>query len=139
MCFFKFLNCSLAALHPTLCHYWGDSLSQSMFITVVLSFGTKCHWESRNEIGSLSPAEQLLGLESWIVWFYHNALVHKAAFLKFECCCKYRCHLMLRKRLFYLIQDQNNSRLMQFQFYMQVSVTGVKLLKLHITKIQEYY
>ena len=61
---FFFFNCYLAAPRQILGHYRGDSLTHPMLITAVFfTFLTQGHWEPRNEIGSLSPAERLVGFE----------------------------------------------------------------------------
>ena len=58
-----FLNCYLAAPRPILDHYWGDNLTHPMLITAFFIFDPKGHRESRNEVGSLSLAECLVGFE----------------------------------------------------------------------------
>ena len=58
-----FLNCYLAAPRPTLGHFRGDSLTHLMLITVFLHFWPEDHREPCNEVGSLSPAERLVGFE----------------------------------------------------------------------------
>ena len=58
-----FFNCYLVAPWPALGHYRGDSLTHLMLITAVLHFQPKGHQEPRNKVGSLSPAEHLVGFE----------------------------------------------------------------------------
>ena len=59
-----FLNCYLTAPWPILVHYGGGSLTHPVFITAFLNPQPKGHSESRIEVGSLSPAEHLVGFES---------------------------------------------------------------------------
>ena len=47
-----------------------------MLILVFLYIWPQGYWEPRNKIGSLSPAERLVGFESWNFRFIHNALTH---------------------------------------------------------------
>ena len=61
--FFFFFNCYLAAPRPTSGHYRGDSLTHPMLITAFLHIRPEGHWEPRSEVGSLSPAERLVGFE----------------------------------------------------------------------------
>ena len=58
-----FFNCYLAAPWPTLGHYRGVSLTHLMLITGVLHIQPEGHWEPRNEVGSLSVADCLVGFE----------------------------------------------------------------------------
>ena len=58
-----FFNCYLAVSRPSLDHSRGDSLTNPMLITAFVQFRPKGHREPRNEIGSLSPAEHLVGFE----------------------------------------------------------------------------
>ena len=58
-----FFNCYLAVPRPTLGHSQGDSLTNPMLITAFLHVRPEGHWEPRNEVGSLSPAECLVGFE----------------------------------------------------------------------------
>ena len=61
---FIFFNCYLAAPRPTLGHYQGDSLTHPMLIIAFfLHFQPEGHREPRNKVGSLSPAERLVGFE----------------------------------------------------------------------------
>ena len=60
MCIFYF-NWYLAAPRPTLGHYRRDSLTRPMLITAFLHFQPEGQWEPRDEVGSLSPAERLVG------------------------------------------------------------------------------
>ena len=48
---------------PTLSHFQGDSFTNPMVITAFVQFRPKCHQESRNEVGSLSPFEHQVGFE----------------------------------------------------------------------------
>ena len=61
--FFFFFNCYLAAPRPTSGHYRGDSLTHPMLITAFLHIRPEGHREPRSEVGSLSPAERLVGFE----------------------------------------------------------------------------
>ena len=60
---FHFFNCNLVVPRPTLNHYRGDSLTAIItLITAFLQFQLG-HREPRNEVGSLSLAEYLMGFE----------------------------------------------------------------------------
>ena len=61
--FFFFFNCYLAAPRPTSGHYRGDSLTHPMLINAFLHIRPEGHREPRSEVGSLSPAERLVGFE----------------------------------------------------------------------------
>ena len=61
--FFIFFNCYLAAPRPTSGHYRGDSLTHPMLVTAFLHIRPDGHREPRSEVGSLSPAERLVGFE----------------------------------------------------------------------------
>ena len=56
--FFFFFNCYLAVPRPALGHSQGGSLTNSMLITVLVHIRPEGHWEPRNKVGSLSPAER---------------------------------------------------------------------------------
>ena len=58
-----FFNCYLAAPRPTLGRCQGDSLTNPMLIIAFYLFRPEGHREPRNEVGSLSPAEHLVGFE----------------------------------------------------------------------------
>ena len=58
-----FFNFYLAVPRPTLGHYREDSLTHPMLITAFLHFRPEGHLEPRSEVGSLSPAERLVGFE----------------------------------------------------------------------------
>ena len=58
-----FFNCYLAGPRPTLSHSQGDSLTNPMLITAFYLLRPEGHWEPCSEVGSLSPAECLLGFE----------------------------------------------------------------------------
>ena len=60
---FFFFNCFLAVPRPTLGHSQGDSLTNPMLITAFVHIRPEGHREPRNEVGSLSPAEHLVGFE----------------------------------------------------------------------------
>ena len=76
-CFFVvFFNCYLAAPQPTLGHSQGDSLTNPMLITAFVHIRPEGHREPRNEVGSLSPAERLAGLNREPSNSYCNALTH---------------------------------------------------------------
>ena len=47
-----------------------------MLITVLLEFWPKGHQESRNKVGSLSLAKQLVEFELRTFSFYYNTLTH---------------------------------------------------------------
>ena len=53
----------MAAPRPTLGHYQGGSLIHPMLITCILHIRPEGHQEPHNEVGSLSPAEHLVGFE----------------------------------------------------------------------------
>ena len=54
----------MVALGPTLGHSRGDSLTNPMLITAFfVHIRPEGHREPRNEVGSLSPAERLVGFE----------------------------------------------------------------------------
>ena len=55
--------CYLAAPQPTLGHCQGGSVINPMFITTLYLFRPEAHWEPRNEVGSESLAEHLVGFE----------------------------------------------------------------------------
>ena len=69
-----FFNCYLAAPRPTLGHYRGGSLTHTMLITCVLHIRPEGNREPRNEVGSLSPAEHLVGFEPGIFPFWWQRL-----------------------------------------------------------------
>ena len=58
-----FFNWYLAALRSTLGRYQGGSLTHPILITCVLHIRSGGHREPRCEVGSLSPAERLVGFE----------------------------------------------------------------------------
>ena len=58
-----FFTCYLAVPRPALGHSQGDSLTNLMFITAFVYIPPEGHREPRNEVGSLSPAERLVGFE----------------------------------------------------------------------------
>ena len=62
--FFFFFNCYLTAPRPTLGHYRGDSLTHPMLITAFFYiFDPKVTGSLVARVGSLSPAERLVGFE----------------------------------------------------------------------------
>ena len=65
----SFFNYYLAVPWPTLGHSQGDSLNNPMLIAVFVQFRPTGYREPRNEVGSLSLAECLLGLEPGTFWF----------------------------------------------------------------------
>ena len=67
-------NCYLAVPRPTLGHSQGDSLANPVLITVYVRIQPKGHWELRNKVGSLSPAEHLAGFELGTFWFLFQRL-----------------------------------------------------------------
>ena len=66
--------CYLAAPRPTLGHYQGGSLSHPMLITCVLHIRPEGHQEPRNEVGSLTLAECLVGFEPGTFRFWSQRL-----------------------------------------------------------------
>ena len=60
-----FINCYLAAPRPTFGHYLGGSLTHPMLITAFLLyiFDPEGHRKPCSEVGSMSPAERLVGFE----------------------------------------------------------------------------
>ena len=78
-----FFNCYLAAPRPTLGHCRRDSLIHSMLISAFLKLRPEDHWEPHSEVGSLSPAERLVGfeLETFPFWLQRlNPLGHSTVF-----------------------------------------------------------
>ena len=76
-----FFNYYLATLRPTLGHYRGGSLIHLVLITCVLHIRPEGHLGPRNEVGSLSPAEHLVGFEptTFRLWLQRlNPLGHSA-------------------------------------------------------------
>ena len=73
---FFFLNCYLAVPRPTLGHSQGDSLTNPMLITAFVHIRPEGHREPRNKVGSLSPAERLVGFEPEPSDSDCNALTH---------------------------------------------------------------
>ena len=61
--FFFFFNYYLAAPRPTSGHYRGDSLTHPMLITAFVHVRPGGHREPHSEVGSLGPAERLVGFE----------------------------------------------------------------------------
>ena len=72
--FLFFFNCYLAVPRPTLSHSQGNSLTNLMLITVFVQVRPEGHWEPRNEVGSLSPAERLAGFEPGTFRFLFQCL-----------------------------------------------------------------
>ena len=58
-----FFNCYLGTTQPTLGHSRGNSLPNPMLIIASVQFRPEGHQELRKEVGSLSPAERLVGFE----------------------------------------------------------------------------
>ena len=56
-------TCYLPTPQLTLGHSQGGSLTNPMLITALELFWPECHRDSLSEVGSLCPAEQLVGLE----------------------------------------------------------------------------
>ena len=69
----NFLNCYFAAPQPTLGHYRRGSVTHPTLITAFSHFCPEAHQESRNEVGSLGPAEHL-GLEPGTARFWLSNL-----------------------------------------------------------------
>ena len=44
--------------------------------SVIISFWPAGNWEPRNEVGSLSPVERLVGFEAETLRFDHHASIH---------------------------------------------------------------
>ena len=77
----------LAAPRPTLGHYHRDSLTHSMFITAFIQILPGGYREPRNENGSLSPAEHLVGFEPGTLrlWLQRiNPLCHSSQIVSFR-------------------------------------------------------
>ena len=53
----------MAALWPTLGHYWGDCLARRMFVIGFEQFRPGGQREVRNDVGSLSSVERLVEYE----------------------------------------------------------------------------
>ena len=69
----------LAAPRPTLGHYRGKSVLTDVNHCVFYQFWPELHWESRNEVGFLSPARRLWGLDQKPLKpfsYNYNALTH---------------------------------------------------------------
>ena len=64
----------MAAPRPALGHYRGGSLTHPMLVTCVLHIRSEGHREPRNEVGSLSPAERLVGFEPGTIRFWWQRL-----------------------------------------------------------------
>ena len=58
-----FSNRYLGVPRPTLSHYRAGSLTHPMLITCVLHIRPEGHRGPHSEVGSLSPAERLVGFE----------------------------------------------------------------------------
>ena len=70
--FFQILFGSLTANLG--CHYWGGSLTHPMLITASFYVCPKVHWEPPNEVGSLTPAEHLVGFDPGTFRFWLQRL-----------------------------------------------------------------
>ena len=66
-----FLICYLTAPRPILEHNWG----------VNYTISSRSHLDPRSKVGSLSPAERLVGFEPGTFRLYHNALTYYATLL----------------------------------------------------------
>ena len=64
----------MAAPQPTLDHYQGGSITHPMLITAFLHVQPEGHWEPCDEVGSLSPAESLVGFEPGTFRFWQQRL-----------------------------------------------------------------
>ena len=64
----------MVAPQSTLGHYRGGSLTHPMLITCVLHIWPEGHREPRNEVGSLSPAEHIVGFEPGTFRFWSQCL-----------------------------------------------------------------
>ena len=60
--FLVFFNCYLTVRWPSFGHSQGDSLTNPMLITAFVQVWPKGHREPRNEVGSLSSTDRLLGV-----------------------------------------------------------------------------
>ena len=69
-----FFNYYLAVPWPTMDHSQGDSLTNLMLITWIYWFWPKGHREPCNKVGSLSPAECLMGFKPETFWFWLQRL-----------------------------------------------------------------
>ena len=58
-----FFNCYLAAPRPTLGYCWGGSLTQPMLIACILHIRREGYRNPHSEVGSLGPADSLVGFE----------------------------------------------------------------------------
>ena len=65
-----FFNCYLATPQPTLAHYWRNSLTHPLLITVFSHIQPKDHEEPQNKVVSLSPDERIVGFEPRTFWFW---------------------------------------------------------------------
>ena len=75
--FFFLLNVYLAARQPTLGGYYRrGSLTHPMLITASFSILTESHREPCNELGFLSPAKRLVGIEPGIFRWNCTASTH---------------------------------------------------------------
>ena len=71
--FLVFFNCYLTVRWPSFGHSQGDSFTNPMLITAFVQVWPKGHREPRNEVGSLSSTDRLLGFEpgTFRFWLEH--------------------------------------------------------------------
>ena len=67
-------NCFLAAPWPTLCRYWGGSLTHPMLVTAFSHIWSEVHKEPRNKVGSQRLGECLVWFEPGTFWFWLQRL-----------------------------------------------------------------
>ena len=71
----SFFSTTIWLVHGQLLgHYRGGSLTHPMLITCVLHARPESHREPRNEVGSLNPAEHLVGFEPRTFRFWSQRL-----------------------------------------------------------------
>ena len=85
-------NCYLAAPQPTLDHYQGDSFTHSPDVyRCVLHFRHEGHREPCNEVGSLSPAECLVGFKPGTFRLPNSMRVLVLIISMYPFCCSLMC------------------------------------------------
>ena len=90
--FFVLFNCYLAAPQPTLDHYQGDSFTHSPDVyRCVLHFRHEGHREPCNEVGSLSPAECLVGFKPGTFRLPNSMRVLVLIISMYPFCCSLMC------------------------------------------------
>ena len=71
-----FFSLLFDSLTTNFVHYWGESLTNLMLMPAYCQCSSELHREPLNEIGSLTPAEYLVGFEPGTFQFDHNTLTH---------------------------------------------------------------